>query len=206
MYLSQLILNDRQPQVHRDLGNAHAFHQRLMHGFPDQPTETPRADWAILYRREPDSYAVLVQSAIAPNWSHLPNHYVQCEPQVKPFELTANTLSVGQQLQFRLKANPSKRDKATRKTIGFYRREDQLAWLARKRKRHGFELLTVDAIPAPNVFGTKAKGKAPIRIHTVLFQGVLQVTDAAALVAAVQQGIGRGRSYGCGLLSLARLD
>jgi len=205
MYISQLLLNDRQPQVHRDLGNAHTFHQRLMHGFPDQPTETPRADWHILYRREPDSFQVLVQSAIEPDWSCLPPHYLQDGARVKPFNLDADTLSVGQQLRFRLKANPSKRDKASRKIIGFYRRDDQLAWLTRQGERHGFKLLTVDAIPAPNVFGTKKNGKAPIRIHTVLFQGVLQVQDPAALAAAVRQGIGRGRSYGCGLLSLAKV-
>lgn len=203
MYLSQLMLNERQPQVHRDLGNAHKFHQRLMHGFPDQPTDTPRSDWHILYRQEPDSYQVLVQSAIEPDWSCLPSGYIQDDPQVKPFNLAP---VVGQRLRFRLKANPSKRDNQTRKTVGIYGREDQLAWLARKGERHGFDLLAVDVIPAPNVFGTKKGVKGPIRLHTVLFQGVLQVQDPAALVAAVQQGIGRGRSYGCGLLSLALLS
>jgi len=45
MYLSQLILNERQPQVYGDLGNAHRFHQRIMQAFPDEvEREKPRQD------------------------------------------------------------------------------------------------------------------------------------------------------------------
>lgn len=205
MYLSKLNLNERTPQVHRDLGNAHAFHQRIMNGFPDQPTETPRADWHILYRNEPDSFTVLVQSAIEPNWSCLPPAYVVGSPQVKEFNLDPDTLKVGRRFHFRLKANPSKRDKDSHKIIGFFRREDQILWLTRQSERHGFQILTVDAIPTPNIFGRKKDSQSPIRIHTVLFQGVLAITESIAFARSVQQGIGRGRSYGCGLLSLARL-
>ncbi|MCJ2543329.1 type I-E CRISPR-associated protein Cas6/Cse3/CasE [Thermostichus vulcanus] len=205
MYLSQLILNERLPQVYRDLSNAHAFHQRIMNGFPDQPTETPRSDWHILYRQEPDSYKVLVQSAIEPDWSCLPDRYLECNVKVKRFDLNPARWREGQLFQFRLRANPSKRDKQTHKIVGFYRREDQLAWLARKGKNYGFSLMSVDAIPSANVFAKKKNDQAPIRIHTVLFEGVLQVVEPTALVKAVQQGIGRGRSYGCGLLSLARM-
>ncbi|MCG9890560.1 MAG: type I-E CRISPR-associated protein Cas6/Cse3/CasE [Thermosynechococcaceae cyanobacterium MS004] len=39
----------------------------------------------------------------------------------------------------------------------------------------------------------------------MLYQGILQVEDPALLVEAIRQGIGRGRSYGCGLISIARL-
>jgi CRISPR system Cascade subunit CasE len=107
--------------------------------------------------------------------------------------------------QFRLKANPSKRDNQTKKTIGLYHQADQLAWLERQGDRCGFRLLGVDVIPSPNVFGVKKKGTAPVRITTALYQGTLAVTDSGAFLAVVQQGLGRGKSYGCGLLSLARL-
>ncbi|MFS8882694.1 type I-E CRISPR-associated protein Cas6/Cse3/CasE [Synechococcus sp. R55.3] len=206
MYLSRLVLNERQLLVQRDLSNSHALHQRIMHGFPDQPTQTPRSDWCILYRQEPDGYTVLVQSAIQPDWSRLPKGYVQRDPEVKTFDLTAEVLAKGKCFRFRLRANPSKRDKKTHKIVGFFRFADQLEWLCRQGQRHGFEVLAAEGIPSPNIFGIKKEIPGLVRIYTVLFQGILRVTDAEALVKAVQQGIGRGRSYGCGLLSLSKIS
>ena len=42
-----------------------------------------------------------------------------------------------------------------------------------------------------------------MRHAVVRFDGIGVVTDPDALRAAVLTGIGRGKSYGCGLLSLA---
>jgi len=200
MYLSKLVLNPRETVVLRDLSNAHKFHQRMMQAFPDEEDRAqPRQDWHILFRQEPDSDVVLVQSEIEPDWAKLPTGYLK-NHSVKPM----NLLPEGR-FQFRLRANPSKRDFKTKKITGFYHRPDQLAWLERQGERQGFRLLEVDVIPSPNVFGTKQKGQSPVRLTTALYQGTLEVTDPSTFVKAVQQGIGRGKSYGCGLLSLARL-
>lgn len=205
MYLSKLELNARHRDVLRDLSNAHKLHQRIMQAFPDEENrESPREDWHILFRQEPDSDVVLVQSDLEPDWSKLPEGYLH-EHLTKPMNLEVGQFVPGRVYQFRLKANPSKRDNKTRKTIGLFHRPDQLAWLQRQADRCGFRLQGVDVVPSPNVFGMKGKGSAPIRITTALYQGVLEVLEPEPFFAALQQGIGRGRSYGCGLLSIARL-
>jgi len=206
MYLSQLVLNERDRTVQRDFSNAHDLHRRIMQAFPDQQRDKPRADWNVLFRLEPDSSVILVQSAIEPDWSQLKPGYLVKEPITKPFDLEASQLDEGRVVQFRLKANPSKRDKETGKTIGLFHQLDQVGWIERRASQHGFRLLSIDTIPTPNVFGVKGKGNSPIRIVTVLYQGVLQITDPNLLNMAIRQGIGRGRSYGCGLLSIARLQ
>lgn len=205
MYLSQLVLNERDRTVQRDLGNAHTLHQRIMQAFPDENRDNPRADWNVLFRHEPDSAVVLVQSVIHPDWNRLQQGYLT-KHDTKPFSLETSQLNEGRIFQFRLKANPSKRDSKTGKTIGLFHSTDQLAWLERRAAQYGFQLLSVDTIPTPNVFGVKGKGTSPIRIVTVLYQGVLQIIDPVLFNTALQQGIGRGRSYGCGLLSIARLE
>jgi CRISPR system Cascade subunit CasE len=206
MYISQLTLNARETAVLRDLSNAHKFHQRIMQAFPDEESRAnPRQDWHILFRQEPDSDVVLVQSDLEPDWAKLPAEYL-CDHRVKPMNLGADQLTGGRIFQFRLRANPSKRDNKTKKTVGFYHRADQLAWLERQADRCGFRLHQVDIIPSPNVFGIKQKGTAPVRISTALYQGVLEVTDSSAFLTVVQRGLGRGKSYGCGLLSLARVS
>lgn len=205
MYLSKLTLNEREKSVYQDLGNAHKLHQRIMHGFPDEPTDKPRQDWCILYRHEPDSLVILVQSAIEPDWTRLKENYLQ-ESQIKAFEWQEKSLTEGNLYQFRLKANPSKRDNKTRRTIGIYRQADQIAWLDRKGEQNGFKATGIDVVPTAKTYGRKEKKSDPITIHSVLFQGILQVTDTERFIKALREGIGRGRSYGCGLLSIAKLN
>ena len=148
---------------------------------------------------------ILVQSGLEPSWEKLPQSYLM-KHAIKPFEPQASQLEAGRVIQFRLKANPSKRDQKTGKTIGLFHQSDQLAWLERQASRRGFILQGVDVIPSANVFGIKTKGTSPIRIVTVLYQGILQIADPSLFVEAIQQGIGRGKSYGCGLLSIAKLN
>jgi CRISPR system Cascade subunit CasE len=205
MYLSKLVLNERDHKVYADLSNAHNLHRTIMQAFPDKDRDNPRADWNVLFRQEPDTNIILVQStfAEAPDWSQLPAGYLSnCDS--KPFNLQAEQLGPDRIFQFRLKANPSKRNKETGKIMGLFYEPDQITWLERQAERHGFVLKGVNVIPTPNVFGKKAKGSSPIKIFTVLYQGILQVKEPALVFETICQGVGRGRSYGCGLLSLAK--
>lgn len=202
MFLSQLVLDRSLVSVQRELGNAHRFHQRIMQAFPDDETvESPRQDWNILFRHEPANDVILVQSDIEPDWTRLPLGYLQRQV-VKTLDYKTTALQPGRVLQFRLKANPSKRENKTRKVVGLVKPSEQLAWLTRQGDRCGFKVIGADTMPLPKIFGKKKK--SPIRIETALYHGLLEVTDADLFVAALRQGIGKGKSYGCGLLSVAR--
>jgi CRISPR system Cascade subunit CasE len=214
MYISQLILNDRDRKVRHDLSNIHNLHRSIMQAFPDEQREKARADWQVLFRLEPDSNVLLVQSELEPDWDKLlklsPNYLLPdkmgrffCS---KPFTPEVSLFPVDRLLRFRLKANPSKRDKETKKTVGLYYQPDQEAWFGRQAAQHGFSVEGLDIIPSANLWGTKEKGQSQIKIHTALFQGVLKVQDPVLFVKAVRQGIGKGKSYGCGLLSLSKLS
>jgi len=207
MYLSKLELNLKNRKVQQDLSNAHSLHQTIMQGFPDEQRDKARADWHILFRHEPDSAILLVQSMAqaSPSWERLPLDYL-ANYDLKPIDTLLEQLQVGRVLQFRIKANPSKRSKETGKTVAFTSTEDRLLWLERQALRSGFEVLQVDTIPIPDIYGRKAKASAPIKIISVLFQGALKITDTELFRQALQQGIGRGRAYGCGLLSVAKLS
>lgn len=217
MFLSKLILNEQKPKVQRDLGNAHDLHRTIMQAFPDEADQhsvdwNPRQEWNILFRQEPNqesrSAIILVQSDIEPNWSFLDEEYLSDRhplPTSKPFTVSTKTLEKRKMFRFRLKANPSKRDKKTGKTVGFFNQQDQLEWLERQGDRCGFKPHNVIVQPSPNIYGRKKPKTKPIQIKTVLFQGILAVTDATTFLTTLQQGIGRGKSYGCGLVSIARI-
>lgn len=215
MYLSQLLLNPYSRQVQRETADPYNLHRTLMRAFHLQ-----RDQAAVLYRLEIHPRTglplLLVQSQAQPEWHRLPNpdyllpadpFHPTPNPAVKPFH---PTLHPGQIFRFRLVANPTIK-KVRRDDHGERRHsnrvplldaEEQINWLAARGAQHGFRLLRADVSSPSRQKGWKP-GAPPLTLYTVQFDGQLQVTDAAALLAALQTGIGPAKAFGCGLLSLA---
>jgi CRISPR system Cascade subunit CasE len=88
------------------------------------------------------------------------------------------------------------------KRIDLRTETEQIAWLERKLlDEAGSELL--DFGFADEGWVVAGAGKQVIRHRAVLFDGVLRVAEPALVRTAIRQGVGRGRSYGLGMLSLA---
>ncbi len=140
-------------------------------------------------------------------------------------------LRSGQILRFRLRANPTKRiakqdDPMKGKRVELTRDNEQIDWLIRKgleRERGvpgGFELLMKEVrdvrgeirrVPRVNACTEgKQKGRkrdaagGHVTTHlAVLFEGLLRVTDKNAFLETLIHGIGPGKAFGFGLLSVA---
>lgn len=209
MYLSKLILNPRNAGVRQDVARPYELHRTLQRG-----VEHASSGSRLLFRIEPERQSrqpvVLVQSAEAvPDWTPLlANGYLREAHGPKPFE---PVLRLGQQLAFRLTANPTKKvagkriplSHATRQHNGDWTYWD---WLHRKAEQHGFEVLTAQDAPFRTASNRRKKpryDKADIPHFGVRFDGVLEVTDPDRLLEAVRQGIGPAKAFGFGLLSLA---
>jgi len=232
MYLSRLLLNPRSRQVQRELANPYEMHRTLSRAMPNSPMHVARnqEDVAgLLYRLDvhPQSgrLALLVQSQTQPDWAFLSPKQVDSEsnqtylitndpwqeeanPAVKAIDLR---IAAGQQLHFRLRANPTKRLSAGKgnkgKRVGIYDEEGLRTWLQRKASTGGFQVQSL-RISQDEKLVRQAAIKQQDRIHKlelfrVQFDGVLQVTDPTAFLTAVQTGIGSGKAFGFGLLSLA---
>jgi CRISPR system Cascade subunit CasE len=202
MFLSQLILNPRSPQVRRELAEPYEVHRTLMHAFP---SPSGRVLFRVDTSRETGTPVVLIQSPTVPDWSFLQGKgdYLAAPPQYKEFQ---PGFRVGQLLYFRLRANPTvKRDG---KRHGLLKEEDQMAWLERKGHTGGFRICSAQLIPEGLLQGRKmAEDDRHTLTHlAVRFDGVLEVMDSERLVAALQAGIGSGKGFGFGLLSLKRVE
>ena len=134
-------------------------------------------------------------------------------PSVKRVELA---FRAGQVLRFRLRANPTvkqKRDgRKQGRRVAIAREEKQLAWLSRKAEAGGFRIHSTDVRVAElgREFGlTKEDPRADkrhhVELHVVQFDGFLQVADPACFADTLRAGIGSAKGFGCGLLSLAAL-
>jgi CRISPR system Cascade subunit CasE len=198
MFLSKLELNLRCPEVRRDLSDAYELHRTIMGAFPDGAEGPGR----VLYRVEDVKGAtvvILIQSDKEPDCKkmNIPEDYFTNHPGIKTFD---PVFMDGQQLIFRLTANPTvKRDG---KRWGLTSEDDQRRWMERKASTGGFSIVSLRTIPHRAAQGEKGDGKA-LKFASVTFEGVLRVIDPTKFRETLEDGIGSGKGFGFGLLSLA---
>ncbi len=202
MYLSQLLLNPRSAMAQRELASPYQMHRTILSAFPSADSGGPGR---VLFRVEPEQadlgVRVLVQSAQRPAWDAvLAAHpgYLIAPPAVKE---VCPMLPVGRPLRFRLRANATYRRDGKR--LGHMTEERQRQWLWRKAEAGGFRILGVLVRPEGMVRDRARPGEPPFSWLSVLFDGVLEITDGARAHATLAQGIGSGKGMGFGLLSLA---
>lgn len=216
MYLSRLQLNATNRQVWRQvIGNPYKLHQLVMHGFPD---EVKRNKANVLHRLDvrEETAILLVQSELEPNWSQVkPEVLAPADPfdpvpnpAIKPLALPLRT---GQALSFRLCANPTIKkarhdengERLNSNRVPLLRQEQQLEWLQKRAGSSGFQVLHVTITQPDQQTAWKPGHDRPITLYTVRFDGLLRVTQPDQLLEAIKTGIGPGRAFGCGLLSVA---
>ncbi|WP_182187826.1 type I-E CRISPR-associated protein Cas6/Cse3/CasE [Pectinatus frisingensis] len=108
-------------------------------------------------------------------------------------------LADGQQWYFKLCGNPVKCIKGNR--IPLVGANNWVDWLANRSKTMGVTFLSV-TITSFDKLKFK-KSNAAVTLQTVTYQGSLRVNDINKLKNTLIQGIGHGKAYGCGLLTLA---
>jgi CRISPR system Cascade subunit CasE len=110
------------------------------------------------------------------------------------------------------------------KRVELRREEERLLWLRRQGARCGFEIVTASlapgigettsrsfaaarADPAPRLWGyQRQQVDRRLTFATALFEGELRVTEPTVFQAAIEEGIGPGKAFGCGLLSIASIQ
>lgn len=195
------------------------------------PTLRERLD--ILYRVESDFIGkpvLLIQSAEPPDTSLLPEGYLR-PGLTGGSNLTALNIgplldhcNVDTILRFRLRANPTRKVPNDRRQgsaskhparVFLKTPAERLQWLHRQAENAGFSLKYEE----PNLwigvehpdgwqrgFSKNDQGQhQQVQQKGVIYEGLLQIENKDRFVAAVKKGIGPGKSYGFGLISLSTL-
>lgn len=199
--LARLTLNDRGRRAVRD---AHAMHVLLMRALPD--AIGGRAGAGLLYRIE-DEGSVLAQSAIPARWDAIADHLHTVVS--KDIEEAHSAIGPGSTLKFLLHANPTFDAviDGRRRRTGIREPARQIEWLARKLGSCGARLATDGQMPLVALgesWEQKTHRRGERLTHRgVAYRGALVVDDPDAFRTALRAGVGRGRAYGFGLLSVA---
>lgn len=219
---TRMLINPQKREGRKLLLNPQAMHAAIYGAFPpDVDIRSGRILWRVdsaehthtLYLVAPEApdLAPLHEQA---GWSTRP-------PQTADYSPLIDRIRIGQEWAFRFRGNPTHvvTDNNGRKRVTAHASaRHEVAWFIRKASLHGFEMVGNSQEPDENVVVTsrgiqhfgkhdrKSSKRMNVTLHSVQFQGVLRVTDRGAFQEALVKGIGRGKAYGNGLLTIASTD
>ncbi len=220
MYLTRMQINPRRRGAQPLLASPHAMHAAVLAGFPDaRPTEEGRVLWR-LDTYDNNRVLLFVASPETPDFTHIAEQagWPTTETwHTRPYDPFLRSLRTGQRWQFRLTANPVRSGRkagwADTKPIGHVTVKQQEQWLIDRTPTWGFRLVGArDDAPASDAVDLAVTNRATRRfrrndgqvtIVTVTFDGQLEIIDPDAIRRTLTRGVGRAKSYGCGLLTLA---
>lgn len=205
MYLTRLRLKITDRAAQRVLSDPYRLHQLILLAFdPSRPGGGER----VLFRVEPEvregEVRVLIQSETEPSWTRA--HLSEQLPRLvvdgpKPL---GSGFTTGQSLRFRLRGNPTKRT-VEGKRVALKGESAQLDWVRRKLAYAGFEVEACRCRDEGMIQGRSGhRNGAGILLMSVLYEGLLRVRDPHAAIGAIAAGIGSGKAFGFGLLSVSR--
>jgi len=178
---------------------------------------TREVDSGFLFRIDPlpgGRAMILVQSAIEPDWDyafHNAGYLLATKPEVKTVE---REFSDRQHLRFRLVANPTRRlskNSPDAKVESVGKRvpvptDKLLDWLDRRAESGGFSIVEGSTTVQSGYIYINKRGYNGQRLRSVRYDGVLEVTNPDIFHETVISGIGSGKAFGFGLLSVAPIN
>ncbi|MCC5877796.1 MAG: type I-E CRISPR-associated protein Cas6/Cse3/CasE [Candidatus Sumerlaeia bacterium] len=217
LFLSRLQLSPRSRQAANDLANPYELHKTLLRAFDGgNQGEAPEISGRLLFRIEPGkTYSpappvVLVQAHTLAIWQTIADRfpsYFAVTPEQKRILTTQFQLEVGSVVAFRLRANPIRNEpiKGTKrgKRRPLLDEKQQLDWFQERLNRNGANILHSRVWHEGVQSMRKGKSSRSIQIVSSFVEGTLEVTDGLKLSHALAHGIGPGKAFGFGLLSLA---
>ena len=214
MVLSRVALDAANRQTMIALQNPAKFHGAVEQAFE------PRAK-RVLWRVDTlgGRYYLLILSEETPTLDGVVRQFGTGEaPETRDYAPLLERISDGSRWAFRLHANPTysqggdgKRGKVHACTVIRPPREataevkTQYGWLMHQAQAHGFALDEDGfGVTRNQWFSFSKPGSGQVRLLGVTYEGMLTVTDAQKFRQALTEGVGRGKAYGMGLLTVVR--
>ncbi|MBQ7267983.1 MAG: type I-E CRISPR-associated protein Cas6/Cse3/CasE [Synergistaceae bacterium] len=207
MFLSRIPLDVDKRETRLALNSPNIFHGSLEFCFPG---ERKRKLWRI--DRLNGILYLLVLSDESPDLSTFCKRFGLAENawETKDYDVLLKRLENGSLWRFRLTANPTKsaaQQDRTRGTVyAHITTEFQRKWLLDRADKHGFQISEdgFDVVESKWEKFEKSKG-CKVTILSVTYEGILKITDVSSFSEVLLNGMGRGKAYGMGLLTVVHL-
>ena len=203
MYLSRVVIDTRLQQAMRALSNPEILHGMVEACFPQR---CHRDLWRLDVLR--GQICLLLLSREAPDLSPLTTQIGVADepPQTRDYQPLLDRIKPGTAWRFRLTANPvtsvpspnKKRGRVKAITIAAHQRE----WLVGQAEKHGFLLSPEQYDVVQSEWRIFRRQGQTVSILSATFEGILTVTEPELFCRALTEGIGRGKAYGMGMMTV----
>ena len=213
MYLTRVELNTRRRETISALSSPQVMHAAVMAGFP----AIGRTEGRVLWRVDSIGEAtyLLVQSPGVPDYTHAVEQFgwpasgqgwdtIECDKFI-------TGIKNGDVRRFRITVNPVRSvpvEGGRGKVCHHITASQQLNWFVSRSSKCGFSVDEKDddrcfaSIVSRDMVKFK-HGESNVTLSKVTVEGILKVIDADLLRQSINSGIGKGKAYGCGMLSLS---
>lgn len=205
MYLSRVPLDTMNRNTLRALNSPSIFHGAIESSFSG---ERRRNLWRIDSLK--NQLYILILSDEKPDLSSFFEQFGSADGEVetRDYDQLLERIENGSRWRFKLTANPTrsvsvkgKRGTVEAITLTHLQRE----WLEKRAGNLGFSL-GKDSFDVTKSEWARfyKKGERTVSILSVSFEGILEVKDAEVFKKTLSEGVGRGKAYGMGLLTIMR--
>lgn len=219
MYLSRIELDTKSRETMRALASPSRFHGAVERAFDG---DRSRNLWRI--DTLGDRTYLLLLSRELPRLDALAAQFGYGQYETRDYDKLLLRITDGRRFRFRLVANPTfskspGKDAAVSKTrgkvIGCGTPEFQAEWLCRRAGSHGFDVMYTDENETRCSFTItksrrlsfdKGSDGRNVKLLSVTYEGELTVTDAEKFKALLCDGIGRGKAYGQGMMTVVSAE
>lgn len=204
MYLSRIKLNINEKATVKFLQSPQVAHATIEGAFDD--SDRTRKLWRLdYYKGHP---YVLLLSHNKPDLASFIEQFGYPDElqEIRDYQRLLDCLQMGQRYHFRLCANPvhsvSQGDDRRGKVMGHVTVAQQEKWLTDRSDRLGFALGEFTVVER-HMKKFKRQNRF-VTLSTAVYEGILEIQDINIFKETLVKGIGRAKSYGCGLLTLAK--
>ncbi len=208
MYMSRIRLDVSRRETMQALSAPQRFHGAIERAWPG---ERLRNLWRLDWHGNECNLLIVSREALDLSSAAGQFGFGTAAWERKDYAPFLSRLETGSRWQFRLCANPVVARVAGEKRSNvkaFCREEEQIGWLLARAEKHGFTLNRKDVCVLGDrwLIFTKGGNGPKVRIRQVTFGGVLTITDAETFRQMLCEGIGKGKAYGCGMMTIVRAD
>ena len=206
LYLSRVHIDVSSRKAMKALSCPSIFHGALSGSFKG---DRPHVLWRI--DRLGGELYLLLLSETKPDLTAVCKQFSDSELyEMKEYDKLLGRIADGTRWRFRVTANPTRsicEKKGERgKIVAHITPEYQKKWLEDKSRTNGFALNndSFDIVQCKWQRFYKP-GEKYVTLLSVTYEGILEVTDEELFKNALTSGIGRGKAYGMGLMTVMRV-
>ncbi len=212
MFLSRIELDTKRRSTMKALTSPN-----ILHGAIEQSYSGPRERRLWRLDQLQHHLYLLLLSPNKPDLTNIVNQFgfPDRNPrwETRSYGLLLDSVKDATRWRFRLVANPikcckpSQDDKNRGQIHAHITSAHQSEWLLQRCQNYGFSLNPDQFLVVGSQWYRFHKGnqrKSPVTILAVTYEGILTITNAVRFQQTLQEGLGRGKAFGMGMLTIIR--